>query len=671
MNIVVLTNDNYFSFAVSKDFFNLRKEDVKLVVFSTAIVGKKSFFESIRWVFKNTGLRHTLYKLMVYGVFKFMKIVCNLFPFIPNNYSSLLWVKRHGLDYIFTSDVNSPEVVAQIKERNPDLIVSVSMNQIVKEQILEMPPKKCLNVHCAPLPRYGGMSPYVWALANNEDHSAATIHYMTKGFDEGDIIVQSKVDLKKNDSAFSLFYRCCLEAKKDLIEVVNQIENDTVKSYEQDLSEKTYYSWPTKECIGNLKRNGFSLATISDFFNAIFRVDKTSKPSVFITYGWCRSSYSVVKSLGQRSIDVHIGDESPLAMSRFSRYCKSFTKLPDFFIEPKNYFDQTCRALKKTGAKVLLPCHEDVGIFAEYKDRLPDDIYVAIPQSDNYSLAEDKFDFLQVAQDADCPVPKTLKITSLSHLENVTNSIELPLIVKARTGNSAKGVAVVHSREQVMQKFQEFVDTHNLSQDRWPIVQEFLPGAAAGVCVLYEHGHCVTAFAEKYLRCKEPGRFGTSTLRETFDNHWLISRAVSVMDKLQWHGVAHLDFVADKDGVFKLIEINPRLWGAMALSVYSGIDFPYLWYLTAIGKDKPDLAESQNQKIKCRWIIGDCMAFMDLLKRGKLLEALHLFAPQRKCYHDDFSFSDPAPLMFEIFDYFSKFIKAGGVTNPVRGNMIR
>jgi len=244
MNIIVLTNDNYFSFTVLRDFLELRKDDVKLIVFSSAVVGKKSTPGSIKWVLKNTGLRHTLFKVILYGVFRMMRLICKLFPFIPNNYSSYLWTKKHGLDHIFAFDVNSDEVVSKIKEKEPDLIVSVSMNQIVKEQILEMPPEKCINVHCAPLPRYGGMSPYIWALSNNEDHSAATIHYMTRGLDEGDIITQSKVSVKENESAFSLFYRCCLEARRDLVRVVDEIESRTVQSYEQDMSEQTYFSWP-------------------------------------------------------------------------------------------------------------------------------------------------------------------------------------------------------------------------------------------------------------------------------------------------------------------------------------------------------------------------------------------------------------------------------------------
>ena len=67
----------------------------------------------------------------------------------------------------------------------------------------------------------------------------------------------------------------------------------------------------------------------------------------------------------------------------------------------------------------------------------------------------------------------------------------------------------------------------------------------------------MASFSEKYLRCKNPNRFGTSTFRKTFEDSKLTEQAVSIMDRLNWHGVAHLDFVADKNGLFKLIEINP------------------------------------------------------------------------------------------------------------------
>lgn len=390
---------------------------------------------------------------------------------------------------------------------------------------------------------------------------------------------------------------------------------------------------------------------------------------VFITYGWCRSSYAVAYSLGRRGIDVHIGDTSPFAMTRFSRYCKTFTRLPDFFIKPEEYFKSVCEALKKTGAKVLLPGHEDVGIFCRHRDHLPEGVHLAIPEADSYSIAEDKFSIIEIAREVGCPAAETYQISSKEQLENKADDSDYPLIVKARAGNSAKGVRIAKNKKDLLTKFDELVDTFELSNDRWPIVQELLSGETVGVCVVYDHGKCIASFAEKYLRCKNPNRFGTSTLREVFENEELTNHAISVMDKLHWHGVAHMDFVADKDGVFRLIEINPRLWGALSLAIRSGIDFPYIWYLQALGKKYSD-SKFNIKPMKSRWIVGDAMAFVGLLKAMKPLESFKVFKPELKCVHDDFSFGDPLPFIFEIIDYLTKFVRAGFSTNPVTENMI-
>jgi methionyl-tRNA formyltransferase len=271
LNIIILTNDNFFSFTVLKEFLEQRRQDIKLIVFSSALIGKRGTAASIIWSLRHTGLRHTIFKLLVYVVFSLAKTFSGFLPFISNAFSSKLWAERNKVSSINTNSINDPDVIELIKKAKPDIIISVSMNQIIRKELLTLPPKGCINVHCAPLPRYAGMSPYVWALANNEDHSAATIHYMEEGLDEGDIIVQQKEPVLKNDSAFCLFYRCCLRAANILLEVVRQIESGIVTSQRQDLTKKTYFSWPTRECIRLLHKNGYSLALLTDFTNAIFR----------------------------------------------------------------------------------------------------------------------------------------------------------------------------------------------------------------------------------------------------------------------------------------------------------------------------------------------------------------------------------------------------------------
>ena len=101
MRIVILTNDNYFSYTVLREFLNKRKDDIKLVVFSSALIGKRGPFASILWSLKQTGFRHTSFKLCVYGIFKFMKLICTVLPIIPNKYSSFLKIKKAGANVYF------------------------------------------------------------------------------------------------------------------------------------------------------------------------------------------------------------------------------------------------------------------------------------------------------------------------------------------------------------------------------------------------------------------------------------------------------------------------------------------------------------------------------------------------------------------------------------------
>ncbi|HOQ05542.1 MAG TPA: GNAT family N-acetyltransferase [Anaerohalosphaeraceae bacterium] len=393
-------------------------------------------------------------------------------------------------------------------------------------------------------------------------------------------------------------------------------------------------------------------------------------PPAFITYGWCRSSYAVLFSLGQKGINVHVGDASSLAMCRFSRYSRSFIRLPDFFLEPERYIDALLKALERSEAEVLLPCHEDIGLVSRFRDRFPRYIRTAVPAWQTYQVAEDKLELMRQAANFGVPVPQTCSVQSEHELEKAVRDFTWPVILKTRIGNSAKGVAVTHSWEELKQQFRYLIDTYELEEGRWPFLQEYLPGRAAGVCALYDRGKPLAFFAEEYLRCKEPNRFGTSTMRKTLEDPVLVGHAQKLLGGLGWHGLAHLDFIQDAAGTWRLIELNPRPWGAMALALYAGVDFPWLWYRLAKGEEM-SFADFKPQSLFCRWILGDFFAFVELLKKGRFSEAGRVFLPYRNCRHDDFLLTDPLPFVFQHLDYFVKFLKSGGSLNPATKNMVR
>ena len=164
------------------------------------------------------------------------------------------------------------------------------------------------------------------------------------------------------------------------------------------------------------------------------------------------------------------------------------------------------------------------------------------------------------------------------------------------------------------QEFLKFVEDYSLPENRWPIIQEYLPGSIAFVSVVYDQGRCVALSSTQPLRHKNVDTNNNATLRQTADYHELMQSAKNLMDQLKWHGIAQLEFIPDHQGIYKLNEINARPWGSIAVPVHSGVDIPWLWYLVAIGQS-PDYIQKACRNIFCRWILGDSIAMLQYIKK--------------------------------------------------------
>lgn len=100
----------------------------------------------------------------------------------------------------------SNDVLHILKDIDPDLIVLAGFLWKFPANILKVFPKKIINIHPALLPNYGGKGMYGMhvhnaVVKNNEDFSGITIHYVNENYDEGAVIFQDKVSLRKEDTA--------------------------------------------------------------------------------------------------------------------------------------------------------------------------------------------------------------------------------------------------------------------------------------------------------------------------------------------------------------------------------------------------------------------------------------------------------------------------------------
>ncbi len=117
--------------------------------------------------------------------------------------------------------------------------------------------------------------------------------------------------------------------------------------------------------------------------------------------------------------------------------------------------------------------------------------------------------------------------------------------------------------------------------------QEYIQGNGVGVEMLFNHGEPCWHFAHARLH-EVPLTGGASSYRQSIAaDPSLIEPAERLLRALNWHGVAMVEFKRTVAGNLFLVEINPRLWGSLALSIDSGVNFPAGLLALAAGAPPP------------------------------------------------------------------------------------
>lgn len=135
----------------------------------------------------------------------------------------------------------SKEGFDEVKSFNPDVLVTASFGQILRQNIIDLAPHGVINVHSSLLPKYRGSCPVNWAIIKGETVTGVTIMKTDIGLDTGDMILTKKVDIKPDETAGELLLRLADIGADALLEVLDKIENGTATYTKQDESKSSYY----------------------------------------------------------------------------------------------------------------------------------------------------------------------------------------------------------------------------------------------------------------------------------------------------------------------------------------------------------------------------------------------------------------------------------------------
>jgi D-aspartate ligase len=158
---------------------------------------------------------------------------------------------------------------------------------------------------------------------------------------------------------------------------------------------------------------------------------------------------------------------------------------------------------------------------------------------------------------------------------------------------------LVQNREQLMARYDDACD---LVGSKAVMIQEMIPG-----CGEYQFAFGALCFDGKPLasvtarRLRQyPTAFGrSSSYVETIENSNVERDARRFLQALRFTGLVEVEFKQDpRDGQYKILDVNPRVWGWQTIGLQAGIDFPYLLWRLAHRKSFDEI----HARSGCRWI---------------------------------------------------------------------
>ena len=137
----------------------------------------------------------------------------------------LSFAREENISYIISKD--DEEILEKLRDKKIDLIVLAGYLPKVTKNIIDK--YKIINIHPSLLPKYGGkgfygMNVHKAVFENKEKISGVSIHFVNENLDDGDIILQRKVDISKCESAEEIAKTVLEVEHKSLKEVIKQLE---------------------------------------------------------------------------------------------------------------------------------------------------------------------------------------------------------------------------------------------------------------------------------------------------------------------------------------------------------------------------------------------------------------------------------------------------------------
>ncbi len=221
---------------------------------------------------------------------------------------------------------------------------------------------------------------------------------------------------------------------------------------------------------------------------------------------------------------------------------------------------------------LIVPVTE-VALLVMLSSSIPAEMYrrSVLPARQSIQTALDKESVWNLAAKLGIPVPASRRISPADQPPET-----FPSVLKPTGSKRIEAGEVMHYSVTLARNAQQWGWALATKYRHIGVLeQQYISGHGVGVEMLFEHGVPRWTFVHERVHEYPLSGGGSSYRRSISPRPDLVGSSVTLLSALQWHGVAMVEFRVAPDGKAYLMEINPRLWGSLALAIDCGVDFPY------------------------------------------------------------------------------------------------
>lgn len=359
----------------------------------------------------------------------------------------------------------------------------------------------------------------------------------------------------------------------------------------------------------------------------------------------------VARSLGRQGIPVWVLTDGEHLLAATSRYVRRSVTWPAGNERKQIEFLLELAIEHELNGWALFPTEDaTVALVSRHHEELSKQYQLTVPPWDVLRWACDKRLLYRLAKQLSIAHPWTVCPRSRQDLASL--DCPFPAVLKPAmrldlNRFTAAKAWRVDDRRSLMARYDEactFVPPDFL------MIQELVPGwgeAQFSYAALCENGKPLASVVARRTR-QYPMDFGRfSTFVETVEEPKVVKPALCILSALRFTGLVEVEFKRDpRNGQYKVLDINPRVWGWHTLSKRAGVDFPLLLWRLVRGEPVPEVRGRAGE----RWIrlLMDLPMAVHEIRKGRLSLCSYLQSLRGPKESAIFAWDDPLPALLDV-----------------------